>query len=240
MKRLYEVKKIMKNQEIISNTEISKLWRAFYASLLIEDIQLETRKPFMQFTYNYEDSNLCIESLPSNIIEYMNEEYGDKVEIFTENCIGEIYSLNELNELLAFKSLGIVKRIFNEKINKDNHEYALILPYKIDKVILLEGEEEKISLPSFSSFFFFHTHPIGDCFFSNNDWKSFIEFILNGGFVNGVLTNKCVFMIYRVYSLSEDDIIRLKDYVDKKEYMKNPFLTLKNNGKTIIKSVTVY
>jgi hypothetical protein len=227
----------MKKQEILRNSETSRLWKAFYASLLIEDIQLEAPESFNQFIYNYENGILCLENIPSDLLRYMNEEYGEIIKISTERCLGNVYTLEKFNEFLAYKGLNIVKEIFYEKVCCDQHEYALILPYNVDEIIVVEGEEERISLPSFSSFVFFHTHPAGECFFSDNDWRSFVEFILNGGFINGVLTNKCTYMLYKVYSISEDDIIRLKDYIDKKEYLKNPFFELRNNdGKTVLKS----
>lgn len=229
----------MRGQAAINDREISSLWRAFYASLIIEDL-LSDSPPITYLGYDYEDGVLCVEHVEEGLLRYLEEEYGGVVRIRAGRCGGELGDLEGFNERLAFATLQIVRRIFYERINEAAKEFALLLPYKADDLIVIEGQEDRVSVPSFPTFVFFHTHPLGTCLFSDKDWRSLVEFILNGGFVNGVISKECAFTAYRTGPLNESDVLKIIDFVEKRRYLVSPLVSFYDErGKAVLKSMYI-
>lgn len=237
-----KVKKKSKKQLALSNPEITRLRKAFYASLVIEDLELENLKHHVHFNYDYENGEFLIGNIDNDFKTYLLKEYGDKISFRESSQEKNIHGLSEMNETLAFLTLKIISKIYKEITRAQSNEYAFILPYAEDKLLVLEGEEDRLTLPSFPSFVFFHSHPSGHCQFSDRDWKSFVDFLINGGFVYGVISRECVYMIYKLNPISEEDVLYIKDYIDKKMYISSEnFIRFKNTvGETIIKSFYGY
>lgn len=223
----------MKRQRRIANRTVDRLWRGFYASLAFEDIGAEKGTLEEIFYYDFEHARLCIPYSLSDMREYLESEYGDKLRVIDSNECGEPFTLESLIDKLARASLVTLKDLYFENFAKEEKEQAFILPYKVNELLILEGERDKISLISFPSFLFFHSHPVGKCLPSKADLLTFRDFILSGGYVFGILSNDCALAVYKRWPLSEIDFLNLLMVI--RNLGERGLLRLRNNeGKIVV------
>jgi len=216
----------VKKQLLLSDPKVTRLWRAFYASLIAEELYLENPSLVSPFCYDFESGELCFQNWGEYVdVSAYEELFRGRVRLKSPPCTGLEFGLEQFNRTLALLTADVVKRVYLEKgLARERAEFAFAIPTSEGKLVVVEGSESSLLLPAFPAFAFFHTHPSGACAFSDKDWRAFVDFVLEGGFVNGVISRGCLFVLYRSGPLSEDDIVALRSYVDKRAYLSDPFL----------------
>lgn len=79
------------------------------------------------------------------------------------------------------------------------------------RVAFFEGEFLRVSLPFVKAVGTVHTHPEGSCMLSLKDLESGLDLLVEGGLFEAVATPSCVFLMYRLGYVLEDDFFNLKE-----------------------------
>ena len=77
------------------------------------------------------------------------------------------------------------------------------------KLVVLEGDEGRVTIPFIQSWVTGHTHPAGHCLFSHKDVASMRDFYTHGGLVTGVITTTCSMVLWREGPYTMDDHLAL-------------------------------
>ncbi len=77
------------------------------------------------------------------------------------------------------------------------------------KLVVLEGDEGRVTIPFIQSWITGHTHPAGHCIFSHKDVSSMRDFYTHGGLVTGVITTSCSMVMWREGPYTMDDHLAL-------------------------------
>lgn len=81
------------------------------------------------------------------------------------------------------------------------------------RILFLEGEYLRVSLPFVRAAGSVHTHPEGSCMLSLKDLESGLDLLAEGGLFEAVATISCSFIMYRIGLVTEDDYFRVKEAI---------------------------
>lgn len=77
------------------------------------------------------------------------------------------------------------------------------------ELVVLEGDEGRVTVPFIQSWVTGHTHPAGHCLFSHKDVASMRDFYTYGGLVTGVITTTCSMVLWREGPYTMEDHLAL-------------------------------
>ncbi len=203
----------MKWHQIIENDEktkeISRICNLIFAA---EDAWIETNTDYITVD-PYQKTVYLPEGIPEiqEIIDDLNNKYSEEGIRFSLGDAGYHYKdlYNLVRERFLNTYISLIKTLVNKSLIKQR-EYAMII-LREGKLILLEGEEERITLPEIPSCIFLHTHPGPWCFPSKKDVEQTTSFFMNGGLLNVIAAEKCLLTMARTWLLGEEDVLALKE-----------------------------
>ncbi|MEM1623285.1 MAG: hypothetical protein QW543_04020 [Sulfolobales archaeon] len=181
---------------------------------------------------------LLADGLFSLSSEYGCETYGDvgdnEVRVYYSKCsLGQnLFELEELMERgVAVHFINGVNGNSPEKLLEEASRYALevagelkyysyltsrsrveysLLVMKSGDVYIAEGEVDRVSLPYVSDVILeAHTHPIS-CTPSGRDVVTTMVRFMEGLYASAVVGPSCVFLVYRVRPLTEEDLVAIR------------------------------
>ncbi len=132
-------------------------------------------------------------------------------------------SINEGYGDLRFLTLyDLVEKI----ILQDAFEYAIkasyttrtgieFIFYYLDdgRIAMFEGEYHRVRLPKVRAVASVHTHPESACGLSKQDIESGLDLLAEGGLLLGAATTRCMAIMRRRFMVSEEDYLKIKEYL---------------------------
>ncbi len=204
----------MKWQKLVEDElseEIYTLCRIIYA---VEDVWIETGSEEIYVSPG-EAVVYVPASVSSGLLEELQQKYTDDGITFVQGTLGarvlhyrDLYGYVKERFLEAFAHE--IKRLI-ELTEARRREHAIIIPSTRPVRMLLEGEEDRIVLPELPLCIFLHTHPGDNCMPSQKDLESAVSFFSGGGVIEVIAARKCMFVMWREWLLSEEDIEKLID-----------------------------
>ena len=139
------------------------------------------------------------------------------------NNININISINEGYGDMGFLMLyDLVEKI----ILQDAFEYAIkasyttrtgieFIFYYLDdgRIAMFEGEYHRVRLPKVRAVASIHTHPEGACGLSKQDIESGLDLLAEGGLLLGAATTSCMAVMRRRFMVSEEDYLKIKEYL---------------------------
>ncbi len=152
-----------------------------------------------------------------DVVEKLQKKYEEKKVLF-EYGEGPLH-YRDLYTYLKEKTASLLSTYITELLERTyslGKEHALLL-LPDGKIVLLEGERGKISLPEIKACVFLHTHPSYLCLPSKTDVRQAASFFMNGGYINIIVSRRCMFSFYKTWMLGEEDILALRELEGKIE-----------------------
>ncbi|MCD6428407.1 MAG: hypothetical protein J7L12_02180 [Desulfurococcales archaeon] len=150
-----------------------------------------------------------------NIVRY---ELADRYEF--KQCyeglrLSELYS-QALD--LYLRNVPSYLRSYSIRTALEGIEYMLVV-LQNGRAVLLEGERNKIVIPSVKTVASAHTHP-KNCIPSPHDIRSLTNILLDGGLGASIISPNCILTIFRNGPFTEDDYLALTSLI--KNLRRNP------------------
>ncbi len=126
----------------------------------------------------------------------------------------EGWSLNELYSQaldLFLRNIPSFLRSYSIRTALEGIEYMLIV-LQNGRAVLLEGEKNKVVIPSVKAVASAHTHP-KNCIPSPHDIRSLTNILLEGGLGASIVSPNCILTIFRKGPFTEDDYLALVSFI---------------------------
>jgi len=173
---------------------------------------LDTELPSLEFVVCYSN---CDE-VPHEGFELNNIlEYGLAKEYTFRYCREGLH-LNDLySKALDLYLSNVLSYLHPYSIRTaiEGIEYMLLV-LKNGRAVLIEGEKDKVIVPSIKLVASAHTHP-KNCIPSPHDLRSIINILLEGGLGASVVSPNCTLTIFRNGPFTEDDLIAITTFMRK-------------------------
>jgi len=138
--------------------------------------------------------------------------YGLAEEYMFKHCY-DGWSLNKLYSQslnLFLRNVPSFLRSYSIRTALEGIEYMLVV-LQNGRAVLLEGEKNKVVIPSVKAVVSAHTHP-RNCIPSPHDIRSLTNILLEGGLGASIVSPNCVFTIFRKGPFTENDYLALASF----------------------------
>ncbi len=218
-------------QTILESKNVSKIFKACKTIHALEDLFIELETD--QIYTDLEEGTIWVPYISreeKEVVSQISSAYEDydisiKLGDPPHNTMHYRDAYRFYNDFFLVETNTILKEMI-ERTKRNKNEYALVISSEKPIGVILEGEEESITLPEIRACVFVHTHPNESCFPSKKDIKSSLSFFMNGGITEVILSNRCQWILWRDYLLDENDVFALIELEKKinKFYEKRDFL----------------
>lgn len=192
-------------------------WVAFAGRLLLA---LEDAVEEYGLSNIYVDARAFRHDLAPRVVGIRPEPPIDGVEEYVENRVdglsvrrtgGEVRPMAELyrSVLRVYLSKFVPVLLRHAAETSETGTEYLAAVVGDGKLVVLEGDEGRVTIPFIQSWVSGHTHPAGHCLFSHKDVASMRDFYTHGGLVTGVVTTTCSMVLWREGPYTMDDHLAL-------------------------------
>ncbi len=151
----------------------------------------------------------------SNIVKYKLADSYEFRQCYEGLHIDELYS-HALD--LYLRNVPSYLRSYTIRTALEGIEYMLVV-LQNGRAVLLEGERNKVVIPSVKAVASAHTHP-KSCVPSPHDIRSLVNILLDGGLGASIVSPNCTLTIFRSGPFTEDDYLALTSLI--RNIKKNP------------------
>lgn len=151
----------------------------------------------------------------NNIVKYKLADRYEFRQCYEGLHLDELYS-QALD--LYLRNVPSYLRSYSIRTALEGIEYMLVV-LQNGRAVLLEGERNKVVIPSVKTVASAHTHP-KNCIPSPHDIRSLANILLDGGLGASIVSPDCILTIFRSGPFTEDDYLALTSLI--KNLKKNP------------------